>query len=138
MTNPPNSHHLQTQASSTSDNIPVDTKVRKRWRRRRKDSTVVIINNEEDEINTEIMKKMEITKDDQSTISSTAKCPIFSMTFPRYTIDLSGVPKDESEHRRIRRVQNGIITKLVKPNSNDNDSLIEPGQQERAQIREKI
>ena len=121
MANPLNSHHFQTPASSTSDNMQVDTKLRKRWRRRRKDSTVVAINNEEDEINTEIMKKMDIiTKDEQqSTISSTAKCPIFSMTFPRYTIDLSGVPKDESEHRRIRRVQNGIITKLVKPNSND-------------------
>lgn len=73
--------------------------MRRRWRQRRKDSAVVPI------------------------ASAESQCPLFSMTFPRYRIDLSSSSsKDaESEQRRARRVQRGIITKLVKPNS-DNKS----------------
>lgn len=50
--------------------------------------------------------------------TATSKCPLFSMTFPRYRIDLSSDFKDdESERRRLRRARRGSLTKLVEPNS---------------------
>ena len=53
-------------------------------------------------------------------------CPLssYSMTFLRYRIDKTTLIsssfsslKDESEKRRIRRIKQGIITKLVRPNN---------------------
>jgi len=59
----------------------------------------------------------------QSPPKSKSSCPLFSMTFQRYKIDLStSCTKAETEQRHKRRVQQGIITKLVKTNTNDKSS----------------
>jgi len=90
---------------------------RKRWRRRK-----VPISTEENIISAEILKRM----DEEAVVvdtKPTKSCPLFSMTFPRYKIDLStSYTKAETEQRHKRRVQQGIITKLVKTNTNDRSS----------------
>jgi len=90
---------------------------RKRWRRRK-----VPISTEENIISAEKLKRM----DEEAVVVDTKlakSCPLFSMTFPRYKIDLStSYTKAETEQRRKRRVQQGIITKLVKSNTNDKSS----------------
>ena len=67
---------------------------------------------------------------EQTTTSaqSPTKCPLFSMTFPRYRINLSntkGNPlKDpESEQRRLRRVARGTLTKLTKTASSSSENI---------------
>ena len=87
---------------------------RKRWRRRK------VPVGTEDNISAEF-KRMDEAKGVDT--KPTKSCPLFSMTFPRYKIDLStSYTKAETEQRRKRRVQQGIITKLVKTNTNDQSS----------------
>ena len=96
----------------------------KKRRRRRVDSIVVPI----DKNNEDLMSDDDIGDTDTGAPSligvpteagepsKSKKCPIFSMTFPRYRIDLSGSKSktnNESEQRRARRVQRGVITKLL-------------------------
>lgn len=48
------------------------------------------------------------------------KCPLFSMTFPRYRVELTNTKNNpESERRRLRRIQRGIVRKLVAPRGDD-------------------
>jgi len=118
---------LQSQEVASTDDGPVRL-LRSKWRRRRKDSIVIPINNNESTPN---INQGEISSNDtgeeatdlidpQNSQSTTKSlCPIFSKTFQRYRIDLTSSSKvTESEQRRLRRVQRGSITKLVKPNSN--------------------
>ena len=133
-----------TQTSSIDNDRPVG--LRRRWRRRRKDSIVIPIGTADGEIDETINTKEEeedegeiidsgstlqdvLTRDvlesqnnGQSTKPKSTQCPLFSMTFPRYRINLSSsIKQNESEQRRLRRVERGIITKLVKPNTNNSD-----------------
>ena len=130
MADPINDVQVQSTSATADDNEPI--RVRKRWRRR-KDSSVVPVNNVDDAIKNQI-ETSDAQKIDANTESSEqyterkSACPIYSMSFPRYKINLTSSPlpkdvtKEESEQRRIRRVQRGKIIKLVKPNkSPDND-----------------
>ena len=107
-----------TTETNTDLQTTSDKPLRKRWRRRK-----VPISTEEN-ISNEIFKRMD--EEEAAAVvdtKPTKSCPLFSMTFPRYKIDLSTSPtKSESEQRRKRRVQQGIITKLVKTNTNDKSS----------------
>ena len=86
--------------------------LRKRWRRRKPDSIVAPPENEEG--------AKEDAQNGPLTAITTSQCPIFSKTFPRHRINTSAASKGaESEQRRARRVQRGIITNLVKSSSND-------------------
>ncbi|KAL7464777.1 hypothetical protein ACHAXS_005112 [Conticribra weissflogii] len=49
------------------------------------------------------------------------KCPLFSMTFPRYRVELTSKNNSESQRRRLRRIQRGIVRKLVTPRGDDAD-----------------
>eukprot|EP00571_Detonula_confervacea_P013456 CAMPEP_0172306250 /NCGR_PEP_ID=MMETSP1058-20130122/7356_1 /TAXON_ID=83371 /ORGANISM="Detonula confervacea, Strain CCMP 353" /LENGTH=607 /DNA_ID=CAMNT_0013018071 /DNA_START=416 /DNA_END=2239 /DNA_ORIENTATION=+ len=137
MTDPSVKNDLQSeemQLASTGDDGPVR---RKRWRRRRKDSTIIPTDIDDyigsDAIESEIIYEIRedeatetiMDEDGQEQSKSTPKsCPMFSMTFPRYRIDLTASPskdRTESEQRRIRRVKRGTITKLLTNNSDEKD-----------------
>eukprot|EP00569_Conticribra_weissflogii_P013533 CAMPEP_0171414600 /NCGR_PEP_ID=MMETSP0880-20121228/37778_1 /TAXON_ID=67004 /ORGANISM="Thalassiosira weissflogii, Strain CCMP1336" /LENGTH=597 /DNA_ID=CAMNT_0011932599 /DNA_START=138 /DNA_END=1931 /DNA_ORIENTATION=- len=50
------------------------------------------------------------------------QCSLFSMTFPRYRVELTNSKNNpESERRRLRRIQSGIVRKLVTPRGDDSD-----------------
>ena len=80
-------------------------------RRRKKDSVVIPING---------------NIESESNVAKQSQCRLFSMTFPRYKIRLtSSTPTSSSlkgitkaEERRTRRVEQGIITKLVQKSNN--------------------
>ncbi|KAL7532446.1 hypothetical protein ACHAXR_004628 [Thalassiosira sp. AJA248-18] len=137
---------LQSQLTSTEDDEPA-VRFRKK-RRRRNDSIVVPITDSNDngsddtfEVNEKGIVNSNDTEDDESQnneqlspteTAATSKCPISSMTFPRYRIDLTASLSSkgiESEQRRMRRVQRGTITKLVKPNSNTKSNDDERGKE---------
>ena len=109
---------------------PTDQPVRfRRRRRRRKDSVIIPINkrNGSDTIKIDYKNNQggsdTDTREEPAELTVQSQCPIFSVTFPTYRINLSSSFKsDESEQRRMRRVQRGIITKLVKSNSSDKAS----------------
>ena len=135
MNNPSNNNM---QSSTQTSPIGNDNSIglRRRWRRRRKDSIVIPINtdgsidktnnikDEEDEIidDSDSSTLQDVLTRDVLESTKPTQCPLFSMTFPRYRINLSSsIKQSESEQRRIRRVERGIITKLVKPNTNNSD-----------------
>ena len=105
-----------TKISAESNNLQTSDKPRrKRWRRRK-----APISTEE---NISAEKTAKGVDTNQSPPESISSCPLFSMTFQRYKIDLStSCTKAETEQRHKRRVQEGIITKLVKTNTNDKSS----------------
>lgn len=108
-------------------------RLRKRWRKRRKDSIAIVPTktnrNGIDYETTHIIIADNAQQNEQSTTAKS--CPMkFAMTFPRYRIDLTPPPNasrtsakkyriNESEQRRMRRVERGTITKLL--NSSDED-----------------
>ncbi|KAL9187002.1 hypothetical protein ACHAXT_010722 [Thalassiosira profunda] len=134
---PPGRHpKLQLQVTSTDG----PSGLRRRWRRRKKYS-VVAPDDKEKQVDLEDSSQSTETEAKEASTSdyvhngaedvlngeaAKSQCPIFSKTFPRYRIDTSGASKGESEQRRTRRVQRGVITKLVKSNSNEKEDRRSP------------
>jgi hypothetical protein len=124
---PPHYHHhhhrpIQTQIFSVDpitattdrdDSLPSQQSIKRKRRRRKADSFFLTQSTDEEssstliESSTNYSLKEEIVAEKQQ-----SECP-FVMTFPRYRVNINSYNKAESEKRRSRRVQRGVIKKLV-------------------------
>lgn len=100
-----------TPASESDDSSPIQRK-----RRRRKTDSFFLTTQSTDESSTITTPSLPPTVEEDPSAANQLECP-FAMKFPRYRVDLTYYKNSnsdpESERRRSRRVQRGVINKIV-------------------------
>lgn len=123
----PHHHHhrpIQTQifskdpiAATTDrdDILPSQQSIKRKRRRRKADSYFLTKSTDEPSATSiESSTNYSLVEEEEEIVAEKqqSECP-FAMTFPRYRVNINSYNKAESEKRRSRRVQRGVIKKLV-------------------------
>ena len=127
---PPHHHHhhhrpIQTQLFSVDpitattdrdDSLPSQQSIKRKKRRRKADSFFLTTQSADElsETSIESSPNYSLVEEEEEIVAEKqqSECP-FAMTFPRYRVNINSYNKAESEKRRSRRVQRGVIKKLV-------------------------